>query len=126
MISMPRKNSAIQMELMQRSCMADVEIYTNKGCPACVGAKHYLDSKGVSYAEKKLGKSKKIDSEFSIRTRGAKKIPQIFINDEWIGGFDELMSYDKAGELDWRLGLEDRPQVGILKTLLRFMKGEKY
>ena len=53
--------------------MADVEIYTNKGCPACVGAKHYLDSKGVSYAEKKLGKSKKIDSEFSIRTRGAKK-----------------------------------------------------
>ena len=123
---MPRKNSAIQMELIQRSCMADVEIYTNKGCSACVGAKHYLDSKGVSYAEKKLGKSKKIDSEFSIRTRGAKKIPQIFINDEWIGGFDELISYDRAGELDWRLGLEERPKVGFLKTLIRFMKGEKY
>ena len=123
---MPRKNSAIQMELIQRSRMADVEIYTNRGCSACVGAKHYLDSKGVSYAEKKLGKSKKIDSEFSIRTRGAKKIPQIFINDEWIGGFDELISYDRAGELDWRLGLEERPKVGFLKTLIRFMKGGKY
>ena len=47
-------------------------------------AKYYLDSKGVNYTEKKLGKSKKIDSEFSIRTRRAKKIPQIFINNEWI------------------------------------------
>jgi len=106
--------------------MADVEIYTNRGCPACVGAKHYLDSKGVTYTEKKLGKSKKVDSEFSFRTRGAKKIPQIFIDNEWIGGFDELMSYDKAGELNWRLGLEQRPRVGFLKTLFRFMKGEKY
>ena len=123
---MPRKNSAIQMVLIQRSCMADVEIYTNRGCPACVGAKHYLDSKGVTYTEKKLGKSKKVDSEFSFRTRGAKKIPQIFIDNEWIGGFDELMSYDKAGELDWRLGLEQRPRAGFLKTLFRFMKGEKY
>jgi glutaredoxin 3 len=124
MISMPRKNSAIQMELLQRSHMADVEIYTNRGCSACVGAKHYLDSKGVNYTEKKLGKSKKIDS--SIRTRGAKKIPQIFINNEWIGGYDDLISYDQAGELNWRLGLEQRPRVGLVKTLIRFMKGEKY
>ncbi|NCF96535.1 MAG: glutaredoxin [Euryarchaeota archaeon] len=106
--------------------MADVEIYTNRGCSACVGAKHYLDSKGVNYTEKKLGKSKKIDSEFSIRTRGAKKIPQIFINNEWIGGYDELISYDKAGELNWRLGLEQKPRVGLFTTIFRFMKGEKY
>lgn len=123
---MPRKNSAIQMELIQRSGVADVEIYTNRGCPACVGAKHYLDRKGVNYTERKLGKSKKIDSEFSIRTRGAKKIPQIFINNEWIGGYDDLMSYDKAGELNWRLGLEQKPKVGLIKTLIRFMKGAKY
>ena len=123
---MPRKNSAIQMELTQRTSMADIEIYTNRGCSACVGAKHYLDRKGVTYTEKKLGKSRKLDSEFSIRTRGAKKIPQIFINNEWIGGFDELMNYDKAGELNWRLGLEEKPRVGFLKKVLRFMKGEKY
>jgi len=39
--------------------MAEVEVYTNKGCPACVSAKHFLDRKGVEYTEKRLGKSKK-------------------------------------------------------------------
>ena len=53
--------------------MAEVEVYTNKGCPACVNVKHYLDRKGVNYTEKQLGKSKKVDIEFSIRTRGANK-----------------------------------------------------
>ena len=123
---MPRKNRAIQMELNRPPVVAEVEIYTNKGCSACVRAKHLLDSKGVSYTEKKLGKSKKIDAEFSIKTRGAKTIPQIFINNEWIGGFDELLSYDRAGELNWRLGLGKKPRVGLLKSFFRFMKGEKY
>ena len=40
--------------------MAEVEIYTNKGCPACVNVKQYLDRKGIEYIEKKLGKSKKM------------------------------------------------------------------
>ena len=53
--------------------MAEVEIYTNKGCPACVSAKSYFDRKGVAYIEKKLGKSRKTDAEFSLRTKGAKK-----------------------------------------------------
>ena len=106
--------------------MAEIEVYTNKGCPACVSAKHYLDKKGVAYDEKKLGKSRKVDAEFSIRTRGAKSIPQIFINNEYIGGFDDLVQYDTADELDWRLGLCKRPRVGILKALIRFMKGERY
>ena len=126
MTSMPRKNRAIQMELNRPTSMAEVDIYTNKGCSACVRAKHFLDSKGITYTEKKLGKSKKTDAEFSIRTRGAKTIPQIFINNEWIGGYDELINYDQAGELNWRLGLEQKPRVGFLKSFFRFIKGEKY
>tara|TARA_B100000767_G_scaffold264683_1_gene279871 strand:+ start:8959 stop:9279 length:321 start_codon:yes stop_codon:yes gene_type:complete len=106
--------------------MADVEVYTNKGCSACVSAKHLLDRKGVDYTELKLGKSKKTDIEFSRRTMGAKKIPQIFIKNQWIGGFDDLLRYDKAGELDWRLGLSKRPTVSLFKRFTRFMKGEKY
>ena len=106
--------------------MSEVEVYTNKGCAACVNAKNYLDNKGVGYTEKKLGKSRKTDAEFSIRTKGSKTIPQIFINNQWIGGFDDLVKYDRAGELDWRLGLCARPKVGIIKHFLRFMKGEKY
>lgn len=106
--------------------MAEVEVYTNKGCPACVSVKQYLDRKGIEYVEKKLGKSKKTDLEFSIRTKNAKQIPQVFINGEWIGGFDDVVRYDRAGELDWRLGLAEKPKVNLGKKVIRFLKGEKY
>ena len=106
--------------------MAEVEVYTNKGCPSCVSVKQYLDRKGVNYTEKQLGKSEKVDVEVSVRTRGAKKIPQVFINGEWIGGFDDVVRYDQAGELDWRLGLGEKPSLGILAKITRYLKGEKY
>ena len=106
--------------------MVDIEVYTNKGCPACVSVKHYLDRKGVDYVEKRRGKSKKTDIEFAIRTKNSKKIPQVFIGGEWIGGFDDVVRYDKAGELDWRLGLSEQPKTGIIQKIIRFLKGEKY
>ena len=106
--------------------MAEVVIYTNRGCHYCVMAKHYLDSKKVQYTEKKLGKSRSVDQEFAVMTNNAKKIPQIFIAGEWIGGYEELLKYDKAGELDWRLGLEDKPKVRFVQKITRLFKGEKY
>ena len=123
---MPRSNRAIQMQLLESKNMAGGDVYTNKGGPACVSAKHYLDRKGVEYTEKRLGKSKKIDIEFSLRTNNSKKIPQIFIGNEWIGGFDDLVRYDNAGELDWRLGLSPRPKISLVNRLIRFLKGHKY
>lgn len=106
--------------------MVDIEVYTNKGCPACVSVKHYLDRKGVDYVEKKLGKSRKTDVEFAVRTKNSKKIPQVFIGGELIGSFDDVVRYDKAGELDWRLGLSEQPKTGIIQKIIRFLKGEKY
>ena len=106
--------------------MAEVVIYTNRGCHYCVMAKHYLDSKKVQYIEKKLGKSRSRDQEFAVMTNNAKKIPQIFIAGEWIGGYEELLKYDNAGELNWRLGLEDKPKVGFVQKIARLFKGEKY
>lgn len=110
----------------QRYIMVEVEIFTNKGCPSCVNAKQYFDTKGVQYTEKRLGKSRKTDLEFSVRTNGAKKIPQIFINGEWIGGYDDVIKFDRAGELDWRLGLAEKPDLGLFRKIIRFLKGEKY
>ena len=106
--------------------MAKVELYTNRGCGACVNAKRLLDSKNVSYQEIKLGSSRRVDMEFRIRTNGSKTIPQIFINDEWIGGFEELLKYDQADELDWRLGLSERPHVSLFTRLLRRLTGKIY
>ena len=106
--------------------MVDIEVYTNKGCPACVSVKHYLDRKGVDYVEKRLGKSRKTDIEFAVRTKNSKKIPQVFIGGDWIGGFDDVVRYDEADELDWRLGLSEQPKTGIIQKIIRFLKGEKY
>ncbi|MDG1556014.1 MAG: glutaredoxin domain-containing protein [Candidatus Poseidoniaceae archaeon] len=106
--------------------MAKVELYTNKGCGACVNAKRLLDSKGVAYEEIRLGSSRRADSEFRIRTNGSKTIPQIFIDDEWIGGFEELLKFDNANELDWRLGLSERPNVSLFTRIMRRLTGRIY
>ena len=106
--------------------MAKVEVYTNKGCGACVNAKRLLDSKKVEYEEKKLGSSRRTDVEFQIRTNGGKTIPQVFIDDVWIGGFEELLKFDKAGELDWRLGLCERPKVSLWTRIMRRLTGAIY
>ena len=39
---------------------------------------------------------------------------------------DDVVRYDKAGELDWRLGLSEQPKTGIIQKIIRFLKGEKY
>ena len=106
--------------------MVKVEVYTNKGCGACVNAKRLFDSKDVTYEEKKLGSSARMDREFLMRTKGSKSVPQIFINEEWIGGFDDLLRYEQANELDWRLGLMPRPRVNPLTKFTRFMRGQKF
>tara|TARA_B100001559_G_scaffold282489_1_gene256653 strand:- start:1193 stop:1513 length:321 start_codon:yes stop_codon:yes gene_type:complete len=106
--------------------MAKVELYTNKGCGACVNAKRLFDRKGVEYEEKKLGTSARMDREYLIRTKGSKSVPQIFIDNVWVGGFDDLMRYEYAGELDWRLGLEDRPKVSLVRKFIRIMRGQTF
>ena len=106
--------------------MAKVELYTNKGCGACVSAKRLFDRKGVAYEEKKLGSSARMDREFLIRTKGSKSVPQIFIDNAWIGGFDDLLRYDQANELHWRLGLEEKPNIGFFLRFTRFIRGQKF
>jgi hypothetical protein len=53
-------------------------------------------------------------------------VPQIFIDNVWVGGFDDLMRYEHAGELDWRLGLEDRPKVSLVRKFIRIMRGQTF
>ena len=110
------------MLLIRQGSMAEVEIYTNKGCSACVKAKQYLDHKKVNYSEIKLGKSSKNDMEYAIRTNNAKSVPQIFISGELIGGFDDLVNFDLAGELASRLGPAQIPIICIITSCIRFLK----
>lgn len=80
--------------------MAKVEIYTTTVCPYCVKAKNLLQQKGVEYTEYNLTTKPELMTEMQERAPGARTVPQIFINDKAIGGFDDLYALHQKGELD--------------------------
>lgn len=82
--------------------MAEVIIYTTLVCPYCVRAKHLLRKKGVPYREVDVSHDHEARMALMQRT-GRRTVPQIFIDDEPIGGCDELYALERAGQLDARL-----------------------
>ncbi len=82
--------------------MKQITIYSTTYCPYCDRAKALLSSKDITYKEVDLTEDPKQKAELMERT-GLKTVPQIFFNDELIGGFDNLSALDKAGELEKKL-----------------------
>lgn len=79
--------------------MAKVEIYVSGFCPYCVMAKNLLDRKGVEYHTIMVGTDPDLWDEMVQRSQ-RRTVPQIFINDQSIGGYDDLSRLDRAGQLD--------------------------
>ena len=79
---------------------ATVEIYTWRFCPFCIRAKGLLDRKGVAYSEYAIDGDEAARAVMSQRADGRRSLPQIFINDQGIGGCDELHALERAGRLD--------------------------
>lgn len=82
--------------------MAKVVIYTTTICPYCVRAKMLLQRKGVAYEEVDVSGDADARRALVERTR-QRTVPQIFINDEHIGGCDDLYALERAGQLDAKL-----------------------
>lgn len=80
--------------------MPKVEIYTTPICPYCHRAKALLDKKGVRYLEVDVMRDPARRAEMQERSGGGYTVPQIFIDDEAVGGCDDLYSLDVSGELD--------------------------
>lgn len=79
--------------------MAKVVIYTKSHCSYCVSAKRLFESKGVAFEE--IFMDHKPDEYAKLRARtGMMTVPQIFINDELVGGYNELASLDRQKKLD--------------------------
>lgn len=79
---------------------AKVSMYCTEVCPYCVRAEHLLKRKGVQEIEKI-----RIDLQPELRLAmmektGRRTVPQIYINGTHVGGYDDLESMDRAGELD--------------------------
>ena len=77
-----------------------VVIYTKEACPYCLGAKNLLRNKGVQYQEIVISVGSQKFEEMVKLSNGLKTVPQIFINNQHIGGFDALKSLHDSGKLD--------------------------
>ena len=79
---------------------AKVEIYYWTTCPFCTRARALLDKKGVEYAGYDITGDDAARAKMIERTGGPKSVPQIFIDDNHIGGCDDLHALDGNGKLD--------------------------
>ncbi len=80
--------------------MAKVEVYTTTFCPFCTRAKSLLKSKGVQFIEIDVTEDAELRQKMVELSGGRRTVPEIFINDKIVGGYDELKALDDAGELD--------------------------
>jgi glutaredoxin 3 len=80
--------------------VAKVLMYSTAVCPYCVRAEHLLKRKGVHEIEKiRVDLHPELRAAMMEKT-GRRTVPQIYINGEYVGGYDDLASLDQAGGLD--------------------------
>jgi len=85
-----------------------ISMYCTAVCPYCVAAERLLKSKGVGHIEKiRVDLQPARRAEMMART-GRRTVPQIYIDDRHVGGFDDLAALDAAGALDPLLRDETR------------------
>ncbi len=86
--------------------MAKVEIYTASHCAYCVHAKRLLETKGIVYTEIRIDEYPEKREEMIARSN-RRTVPQIFINDHGIGGYDDMYALNQTGQLDKLLREQD-------------------
>jgi glutaredoxin 3 len=85
--------------------MPKVVVYSTAVCPYCVRAKALLDRKGITYEEIMIDGNREHMREMLERSK-RRTVPQIFIDEYHVGGYDDMAALDSAGELNILLGLE--------------------
>ena len=79
--------------------MKKVVIYSTRICPYCVRAKNFFDKKNITYTEIMIDKDPSLITEM-VEKSGRQSVPQIFIDDYHVGGFDDLIEHDMDGKLE--------------------------
>ncbi|WP_410210972.1 glutaredoxin 3 [Aquirhabdus sp.] len=90
-------NTAVQQA---EGADAPVTIYSTPVCPYCVRAKQLLQRKGVAYNDIDLSRQPEEARIELMQKTKQRTVPQIFIKDTFIGGFDQLYALEQRGELD--------------------------
>ncbi len=93
--------------------MPKVVMYTTAICPYCLRAKSLLNRKGVVFEELQIEGNRERMREMIQRSR-RNTVPQIFIDDYHVGGYDDMAELDMMGKLDPLLGLEPQGEPDII------------
>ena len=80
--------------------MSKVDIYTWQYCPFCIRAKSLLQKKNIRFTEHKIDGDDDARAIMTKRANGRRTLPQIFINNEGIGGCDDLYELENENKLD--------------------------
>ncbi len=84
---------------------AKVEIFTSGNCPYCGWTKRLLDKKGAAYEELRVDTDAANREKLAQRTSHT-SVPQIFIGDTHVGGYQDMVELDREGGLDKLLNLD--------------------
>ncbi len=79
--------------------MPKIEVYSTAVCPYCVAAKNLLKSRGLEWVEVRVDTDPSQRDAMLARSGGLRTVPQIFINNQHVGGFDQLAAADRSGRL---------------------------
>ncbi len=80
--------------------MANIEIYSTTYCPYCTRAKALMDAKDLDYTEIDVTGDDAARLALVEKSGGRKTVPQIFINGQSVGGYDDLRALEESGKLD--------------------------
>ena len=80
--------------------MSKVEIYTWQYCPFCIRAKSLLKKKNINFTEYKIDGDEDARALMTERAAGRRTLPQVFIDNEGIGGCDDLYTLENENKLD--------------------------
>ena len=77
----------------------EITIYSTAVCPYCVAAKNFLKSKGQTWTEVRID-TDPAEREKMVALTKRTSVPQIFIGDVHVGGYDDMMALHRAGKLE--------------------------
>jgi len=84
--------------------MPKIEVYSTAVCPYCVAAKNLLKAKGLNWEEVRVDTDPTQRETMLTRSGGRRTVPQIFVNDQLVGGYEDLVAADRSGKLAQLLG----------------------
>jgi glutaredoxin 3 len=79
--------------------MPRIELFSTAVCPYCIAAKNLLKARGLHWNEVRVDTDPVQRDAMLARSGGRRSVPQIFVNDQHVGGYDDLVAADRSGKL---------------------------